>query len=504
MAAAIKLVEVSKVFPGVRALDRVSFEVSEGAVHCIIGENGAGKSTLIKILAGVQGCDGGHVELFGRTVAFRSPEEALKAGIGVVYQELSNFLPLDVASNLFAGAMPRKGGHIDYPTLYRQARETLDACGLGYIREKSSMRDLSLGSQQMVEIASLMHANARVVILDEPTSALTQVEVDKLFELIAQLKARGVTIVYISHRLDEVLKLADAVTVLKDGVHVITMPMTKEITRDNLVQYMVGREVSYDYKVGTTPVGDVLMEVDGLSCGSAVKDISFQLRSGEILGIAGLEGSGRTELLEAIFGWRAASAGSLKLHGKDVRIRSTYDAKKNRLAYITKERKMLGLFLGLDVQQNIAAASTERYAPGGIVKFGMIAENARRYIQAMEIKCSGLTQKVLNLSGGNQQKVLLSMWLAADPDVVLIDEPTRGVDVGAKAEIHLLLRDVVSRGKAVVMVSSELPEILASCDRVLIMYEGRCMGILDNKELTEQKIMAMASGYTGQSPDCNS
>jgi ABC-type sugar transport system ATPase subunit len=257
MAAAIKLVEVSKVFPGVRALDRVSFEISEGAVHCIIGENGAGKSTLIKILAGVQGCDGGHVELFGRTVAFRSPEEALKAGIGVVYQELSNFLPLDVASNLFAGAMPRKGGHIDYPTLYREARQTLDACGLGYIREKSSMRDLSLGSQQMVEIASLMHANAKVVILDEPTSALTQVEVDKLFELIAQLKARGVTIVYISHRLDEVLELADAVTVLKDGVHVITMPMTKQITRDDLVRYMVGREVSYDYKVGTTPVGDV-------------------------------------------------------------------------------------------------------------------------------------------------------------------------------------------------------------------------------------------------------
>ncbi len=493
---AIRLDGVTKVFPGVRALNGVSFEIQEGHVHCIIGENGAGKSTLIKILAGVQGCDAGSVEIFGEKIDFKSPEDAKKAGIGVVYQELSNFLHLDVASNLFAGAVPTRRGHIDYKALYQSARDILDACNLGYINERADMKDLSLGSQQMVEIASLMHENARIVILDEPTSALTQVEVEKLFELIRNMKAQGVTIIYISHRLDEVVELADALTVLKDGEHVVTRPMSPELTRDDMVRYMVGRDVTYDYRVGSTEAGGVLLEVEGLSSGRAMQDVSFTLRAGEILGIAGLEGSGRTELLETIFGWRRATGGTIKLHGKEVRVRSPYDAKRSKLAYITKERKILGLFLGLDVQQNIAAASTERYAPRGFVKYQRIAENARKYVKAMSIKCSGLTHKVLNLSGGNQQKVLLSMWLSAAPDVVLIDEPTRGVDVGAKAEIHLLLRDVVKEGKGVVMVSSELPEIMASCDRVLVMYEGRCMGCLENKDLTEEKLMAMASGYS--------
>ncbi|MCI8861089.1 MAG: sugar ABC transporter ATP-binding protein [Lachnospiraceae bacterium] len=493
---AIKLKSITKVFPGVRALNQVSFEIKEGDVHCIIGENGAGKSTMIKILAGVQGCDEGQVELFGAPVHFKSPEDAKKAGIGVVYQELSNFMHLDVASNLFAGAVPTKRGRIDYKALYQSAREILDACGLDYINERADMNTLSLGSQQMVEIAALMHENARVVILDEPTSALTQVEVEKLFELIHDMKKKGVTIIYISHRLDEVVELADALTVLKDGEHVATMPMTKEITKDDMIRYMVGRDVAYEYGVGTSEIGEVLMEVEHLSSGKAVSDISFELHKGEILGIAGLEGSGRTELLETLFGWRETTGGSVKLHGKEVSIRNPYDAKKNRLAYITKERKILGLFLNLDIRQNIAAASTERYVQGGTVRYGKIAENAKKYIAAMSIKCSGLAQKVLNLSGGNQQKVLLSMWLSADPDVVLIDEPTRGVDVGAKAEIHLLLRDVVSKGKAVIMVSSEMPELMASCDRVMVMYEGRCTGMLDNKELREERLMTMASGYT--------
>lgn len=493
---AIKLVGVTKVFPGVRALNDVSFEIKEGDVHCLIGENGAGKSTMIKIFAGVQGCDGGHVEVFGQEVHFKSPEDAKKAGVGVVYQELSNFMHLDVASNLFAGAMPKKGGRIDYPRMYKEAREILDACGLDYIDEKASMSDLSLGSQQMVEIASLMHENARIMILDEPTSALTQVEVEMLFKLIREMKAKGVTVIYISHRLDEVVELADALTVLKDGEHVKTIPMTKDITKDDMVRMMVGRDVAYEYGVGTSEIKDVLMEVDSLSSGKELKNISFELHEGEILGIAGLEGSGRTELLETLFGWREATSGTVKLHGKEVKIRNNYDAKKHKLAYITKERKILGLFLGLDVQQNIAAASTERYVTGGRVNFGKIAENAEKYIKAMRIKCSGLTHRVQNLSGGNQQKVLLSMWLSADPDVIMIDEPTRGVDVGAKAEIHLLLREAVKAGKAVIMVSSEMPELMASCDRVMVMYEGRCTGILENKELQEEKMMAMASGIT--------
>ena len=493
---AIKLENVTKVFPGVRALNNVSFEIKEGDVHCIIGENGAGKSTMIKILAGVQGCDGGHVELFAQKENFNSPEHAKKAGGGVVYQELSNFMHLNVAANLCAGALPTKKGCIEYPKLYSDARKILDSCGLDYIDEKADMNTLSLGSQQMVEIASLMHENARIVIFDEPTSALTQVEVDKLFDLIQDLKAKGITIIYISHRLDEVVHLADALTVMKDGQHVTTLPMTKDITKDDMVRYMVGRNVAYEFGVGTTKIGKVLLEAEHLSSGKELQDVSIQLREGEILGIAGLEGSGRTELLETLFGWRQATGGTVKLHGKEVHIRNPYDAKRNKLAYITKERKILGLFLNLDVQQNIAAASTERYVTKGCVDFKKIADNATGYVKAMSIKCANLAHKVLNLSGGNQQKVLLSMWLSADPDVVMIDEPTRGVDVGAKAEIHMLLRDVVSKGKGVIMVSSEMPEIMASCDRVAVMYEGKCMGVLENKDLTEEKLMAMASGYT--------
>ena len=403
---------------------------------------------------------------------------------------------LNVAANRFAGALPTKKGCIDYPKLYSDARKILDSCGLDYIDEKADMNTLSLGSQQMVEIASLMHENARIVIFDEPPSALTQVEVDKLFDLIQDLKAKGITIIYISHRLDEVVHLADALTVMKDGQHVTTLPMTKDITKDDMVRYMVGRNVAYEFGVGTTKIGKVLLEAEHLSSGKELQDVSIQLREGEILGIAGLEGSGRTELLETLFGWRQATGGTVKLHGKEVHIRNPYDAKRNKLAYITKERKILGLFLNLDVQQNIAAASTERYVTKGCVDFKKIADNATGYVKAMSIKCANLAHKVLNLSGGNQQKVLLSMWLSADPDVVMIDEPTRGVDVGAKAEIHMLLRDVVSKGKGVIMVSSEMPEIMASCDRVAVMYEGKCMGVLENKDLTEEKLMAMASGYT--------
>lgn len=491
---AISLKNITKVFPGVRALNNVSFDIEEGGVHCIIGENGAGKSTLIKILAGVQKFDSGEMEMFGERVSFKSPEESKRFGIGVVYQELSNFLHLDVASNLFVNNLPKKYGRIDYKAMYENSRLALDQLGLKNINERGIMSQLSVGSQQMIEIAALVNENARVVIFDEPTSALTDDEVHKLFELISELKSKNVTIIYISHRLDEVLELADTVTVLKDGEHVITLPMTEDITKNMLVKYMVGRDVNYDFKVGSSEVGEVLLAVDHLSSGKDLKDISFELRTGEILGIAGLEGSGRTELLETLFGWRSTTGGTVKIHGKVKNIRNPIQAKANKLAYMTKERKTLGLFLGLDVKSNIAAASTQRYIKKGFVNYSSIAQNANKYVEAMRIKCSDLSQKVLNLSGGNQQKVLLSMWMAADPDILMIDEPTRGVDVGAKAEIHLLLREIASKGKAVIIVSSELQEIIASCDRVIVMYEGEMKGILDNKDLSEVKLMHLASG----------
>jgi ABC-type sugar transport system ATPase subunit len=491
---AVSLKNLLMLFPGVKALNNVSFDIKKGEIHAIVGENGAGKSTLIKILAGAQGATGGEIELFGKKVHFRSPEDAKKYGIGVVYQELSNFIHLDVMHNLLCGNLPKKGLFTDYKTAYLRAREILDRAGISHIKERAVMRDLSLGNQQMVEIAGLLNEDAKIVIFDEPTSALNNVEVDRLFEIIKSMKERGVTIIYISHRLDEVLDKADSYTVLKDGKHVITAAMDDSVTKETLVRYMVGRDVEYDFKVGSTPVGEVLLEAEDLSCGNLVQHASFNVRCGEILGIAGLEGSGRTELLETLYGWRKPTGGSIKIKGKPIRIRSAAQMKKNGLAYMTKERKLLGLFLSLNVQQNISAASTEKHIRKGLVNYRAIADNARKYINAMEIKCSGLGHQAVKLSGGNQQKVLLSMWLSADPDVLLIDEPTRGVDVGAKTEIHTLLREIAGRGKAVIEVSSELPEIMASCDRVLVMYEGRIVKELKNEELNEERIMNLASG----------
>jgi ABC-type sugar transport system ATPase subunit len=491
---AISLKHISMLFPGVRALDDVNVDIRKGEIHAIIGENGAGKSTLIKILAGVQEAIAGEIELFGKKVYFRNPGDAKQHGIGVVYQELSNFLHLDVMHNLLCGNLPKKGIALDYKAAYKRAREILDKAGMTYINEKAVMRELSLGNQQMVEIAGLLNEDAKIVIFDEPTSALTNVEADRLFAIIKSMKENGVTIVYISHRLDEVLDKADSFTVLKDGKHIVTAPMDPSVTKEALVRYMVGRNVEYDFKVGSTRIGDILLEAEDISCGGFVQHASFNVRSGEILGIAGLEGSGRTELLETLYGWRKPTGGSVTIRGKLVRIRNSNQMKKTGLAYMTKERKLLGLFLGLNVQQNISAASTEKYIQKSLVNYKAIADNAWKYIKAMTIKCSGLGHQVIKLSGGNQQKVLLSMWLAADPDILLIDEPTRGVDVGAKAEIHNLLREIAGKGKAVIEVSSELPEIIASCDRVLVMCEGRIVKELKNEELTEEKIMNLASG----------
>ncbi len=494
---AVRLSGITKRFPGVVALSNVSFTIAKGEVHCLVGENGAGKSTLIKLLAGVEQADEGTIELFGEKVNFRSPEEALRAGVGVVYQELSNFVHLDVATNLNANDFPVKNGMIDYRALYQRTREHLDDCGLSYINEKSVMRELSLGTQQMVEIASLLGQSAKVVILDEPTSALTEVEVEKLYELIDRMKKQGVTIVYISHRLDEVLHLADTITVLKDGEHVITFPRDENTTKQMLVHYMVGRDVEFDYRTNHTVQDDVLLDVRNISSGEQLKNASFTLRKGEILGIAGLEGSGRTELLETLFGSRPATGGEVLLDGKKIRVRSPIDAKKHGFAYITKDRKLLGLFLKQDVKTNIAAASEDNYKRGGLISYPKITLNAKHYVDTMRIKCAALTQLVMNLSGGNQQKVLLSMWLADNPKIMLIDEPTRGVDVGAKAEIHALLRSIAAEGKGVLMVSSELPEILAACDRVIVMFEGRISGILENdKQLTEERMISLASGMT--------
>ena len=492
----IELKNVSKGFPGVKALNDVSFNIKKNSVHCIIGENGAGKSTLMKILSGAYKRDSGSIMLDGAELNPTFPGDALKAGIGIVYQELNNFSHLDVASNLFIGRFPKKGGRIDYKTMYIEAEKLLALFGLKHIKPTDTMNQISLGAQQMVEIAKLLSINVKLMILDEPTSALTDKEVELLYELIDQVKKKDVSIVYISHKLDEILHLADEITVLKDGQHVTTFANHEGLTKDDLVRYMVGRDVVFDYGIGTTEIKEEILKVKNLSSGTKLKDVSFSLRKGEILGFAGLEGSGRTEVMETIFGWRKKTDGTIEINGKEVKINSPIDAKKNGIAYITKERKTLGLFLELSAEDNMSAANGKGFIKKGLVDYKAITENAKVYQKKMQIKLSDEKQKVGNLSGGNQQKVLLSMWMCANPDIILIDEPTRGIEVGAKAEIHLLLRRLVGEGKAIIMVSSEMPEIMASCDRVLVFHHGRITGELSNKEATENQMMRLASGIT--------
>ena len=492
----IELKYISKFFPGVKALNDVSLSIKKRSVHSIIGENGAGKSTLMKIMSGAYRKDKGTILMEGKELNLSFPGDALKAGIGIVYQELNNFSHLDVASNLFIGRMPRKGKCIDYKRMYRDAAELLKQFGLSHIRPEDSMDHISLGAQQMVEIAKLLSMNVKLMILDEPTSALTDAEVSLLYKLIDQVKQREVSIVYISHKLDEVLHLADEISVLKDGEHVATFPNRSGLKKEDLVRYMVGRDVVYDYGVGTTQIGEPVLRVDGLSSGSKVQNVSFTLRRGEILGFAGLEGSGRTETVETVFGWRRKSAGVIEINGRQVKIDSPVEAKRNHMAYITKERKTLGLFLELSSEDNMSAANGRKFVKRGLIDYRSITQNALEYRGKMQIKLADVKQKAGNLSGGNQQKVLLSMWLTANPDIIMIDEPTRGIDVGAKAEIHMLLRRRVGEGKAIIMISSEMPEIMASCDRVLVFHDGRITGELSGAEVTENGMMRLASGIT--------
>lgn len=488
----IRLEHISKYFPGVRALDDVSFEIPRGTTHCIIGENGAGKSTIIKILSGVHPATSGKLYVDGQEIHFTCPQDALECGIGTVYQELANYPQLDVARNLFSGALPQKSGTIDWTKLYKDTREVLDRFDLRYVNPKDMMMSLSLGTQQMIEIAKLVIRDAKVIILDEPTSALTTVEINKLFALIEEMKQKEVTILFISHKLDEIKHLADNITVLKDGKHVITFSNTVEVTEQMMIRYMVGRDVAYDYKAGTTEIGELLLEIEGVTSGKSVQNAGFTLHRGEVIGIAGLEGSGRTELFECIVGWRGMSAGSVKLNGKKLRIKSPVDSRRNKIGYITKERKLLGLFLPLTVQDNISAVANRRLSKNGIVQYGARKDNAQKYADSMHIKISGLEQKVMNLSGGNQQKVLLSMWMSDDSEILLVDEPTRGVDVGAKAEIHALLRESARQGKGVVIISSEMSELMASCDRIIVMHEGKVKGELKLGDYSEEKIMNRA------------
>lgn len=484
---------VSKSFPGVKALDNVSLSVRRGEIHAVVGENGAGKSTLMKILSGAYQMDEGEIIFDGEKVNIRNARDATDLGIGIVYQELSNFPAMSVAENIHVGNYPmNKFGRIDYKKMYDGTQTLLDEYGLSDLEPKKQVRLLSIGRQQFIEILKVTTKNTRLLILDEPTSALTEREAVLLFDIMRKLKESGVSILYISHRLDEIFEICDRVTVLRDGCLIKTF-MVKDTNKDEIVLHMVGRDVAYNYGAHTTETGDILLEVKNINYGNHVKNVSFQLRSGEVLGIAGLEGSGRTELIECLFGILKKDSGEIMINGEKVAINNPIQAKKHGLAYITKERKLVGLFMGLSVGSNIESGNLRKFARYSFINFKKSKENSELYKDRFNIKTPSLKTPVMSLSGGNQQKVLLASWFTSNPRILFVDEPTRGIDVGTKEQIHKLIRELAKDGVGVVMVSSELTEILGASDRILVMYEGSVTGILENQDLSEETIIRLAS-----------
>ncbi|MFA6822119.1 MAG: sugar ABC transporter ATP-binding protein [Sphaerochaetaceae bacterium] len=486
---------IHKSFPGVKALDEVNFSLKAGEVHALIGENGAGKSTLMKILTGVYKMDEGEILLEGEAVHINKTIDAQNLGISIIYQEFNLFPHLTVAENLYIRREPRKLAKwiIDDKAQRQKTREMLAEIHLD-LDPNRKVNTLSVAQQQMLEIAKALALNAKIVIMDEPTSALTDAEIENLFRIIHELKRRKVGIVYISHRLEELQHIADRVTVLRDGKFVGTVDYKDTSVRE-LVRMMVGRELGDYFPERTAKPSDVLLEVHGLTRKKVIEDISFNLHRGEILGVAGLMGAGRTEMARALFGADHVDSGEILLEGELIQIKSPFDAIRHGIGYLTEDRKRDGLTMGLNVKENIALASIKDFTKwGGRMDDGRIGEVSKEYVDQLQIKTPSLNQLVKFLSGGNQQKVILARWLCKGTKILIFDEPTRGIDVGAKREIYNLMNQLTADGHAIIMISSELPEILGMSDRILTMHEGKVAGITDRASATEESIMYLATG----------
>ena len=486
--AAVALTQISKSFSGLKVLSDVSFDLHPGEVHALLGENGAGKSTLIKIIAGLHRPDEGEIAVEGRQRHFASPRAAHDAGIATVHQELLLFPELTVAENVFLGQAPRtRWGGLDWTAMRRRARELLNSLDSHDLNIDVRVGTLSVANRQRVEIARALAQDARVVIMDEPTAALAEADVQRLMEIVRRLKARGVGIIYVSHKLPEIFALADRVTVLRDGQHVATRPIG-DVTEASLVSMMVGRAIDrlYPQKQGVT--GATVLELRGVGYRNTVRDISFTLCRGEILGIAGLVGSGRTETALTIFGITPATAGEILLDGQAVTIASPEAARDLGIAYVPEDRGQQGLIRSQSIAENVALANLKRLMRGLFVDGAKVAAEARNAIARFGIRARGPGQIVRELSGGNQQKVVLGKWLASTPKILIMDEPTRGIDVGAKAEIHLLMRKLAGEGMAILMISSELPEVLGMSDRVLVMNGGEIVARFGEGEVTAQAV----------------
>lgn len=499
-APLLRMVNIVKNFPGVKALKGVDLEVVAGEVHALMGENGAGKSTLMKCLIGIHPATSGEIWYQGRKLPDRyNPAEALDMGIAMIHQELSPVIHRPVMENIWLGREPKRFGLVDHRRMAEMTREVLKLIDLD-IDPRTPMGDLTVAKMQMVEIAKALSFNAKLIIMDEPTSAITDREVAQLFRLINRLRDEGRGIIYISHKMDEIFQIADRITVFRDGERVGT-DRANETTMDRMITMMVGRPIDELFPKIDCEIGEVYLEVRGLSSGRAFRNVSFEVRRGEILGLAGLVGAGRSEVAESIFGLRHLDKGEIYLDGKKIEIKKPADAIANGMAFLTEDRRQTGIFPMLDVQFNMYVANLRKFTSKSSVRLfshRQAKEAVGQYIDSIQVKTPSQRQKLENLSGGNQQKVLVARWLMTDPDILFLDEPTRGIDVGAKAEIHKLVTSLAAQGKCVVMISSELPEVLGMSDRVVVMYEGKVTGILDNagRKLTQEEVMRYASGAT--------
>lgn len=483
---------ITKTFPGVVALDDVSFNCVPGEVHAVVGENGAGKSTLMKILAGVYQPDAGEILLDGQHVQINSPHEAQRLGISIIYQEFNLLPDLTVAENVFLGREPRtRLGWLDVKGLEEQAREVLASLGLE-LEPHIKLERLSVAQQQMVEIAKALSLNAEVVIMDEPSAALGGQDLEHVFEVVSNLKDHGVTVIYISHRIAEVFEVADRVTVFKDG-KVVGTSNVSAIDRPSLVKMMIGKTFSETFPSRTKEAGEEVLAVEHLTCGRQLQEVTFKVRRGEIVGLAGLIGAGRSELARAIFGARRIDDGNLRIQGEPVTIRAPRDAMKQSIGYLTEDRNEEGLVLGMSVQENEALPTLDRRQRWGFLDLRQERQVVKRTSKDLNIVTPSLKQDVQFLSGGNRQKVVLAKWLISGPDLLIFDEPTRGIDVGAKSEIWQLMRDLADSGKAILMISSELPEVIGMSDRILVMHRGRLVADLPGGEATEEEVMMLAT-----------
>jgi len=495
----LEMRNVSKEFPGVRALDDVTLQVRSGTVHALMGENGAGKSTLMKCLFGLYWPDSGEIVLEGKPVKITEPKVALGHGISMIHQELHPIPHRSVMENIWLGRFPlRKIGplpFVDHRAMYRATEALFKDLGIS-IDPATRLGNLSVSKIQSVEIAKAVSYSSKVIVMDEPTSSLTENEVDHLFRIIRDLKGRGVAIIYISHKMEEILKISDEVTIMRDGKRVTTSPAS-ELTEDLIIRHMVGRDLTHRFPERHNEPGEVVLKVEGLTSPAAksFRNVSFELRRGEILGIGGLVGAQRTELVEALFGMRAVTAGTVKLRGEDALVETPARAKKLGMALLTEDRRGSGIFPALSVLENSLIADLRRY-----VHFMLIDDRARRaagsrMVERLRVKTPSLATLMRDLSGGNQQKVLLARWLLTEPDILLLDEPTRGIDVGAKFEIYTIITELAKQGKSIVMISSEMPELLGMSDRIMVMCEGRVSGFLEGKSASQEEIMRLAAQF---------